>query len=685
MASPIPNFSADTAQLASQLDASAIGSTSTLSYGPDAQVFRYEGTTLGFAATPNEAGGYISSAVPAPYGFVYRVAFTCDCQKFEFAIQSRQGGNYRLSVDGVYTSADPVIADNHYPARDFVLVTFPDKRPRQIKLWVQGNAPFFGVNTVSGDTLSPPQVAIGPRMFIFGDSWTGPTIVQPLQSPSQPGEFGGGYPEALGEFFNWDWWDDGIGGTGFTNTGTDADKRTFVQRVETDVCPNTPKGILILGGTNDGAASETEMQSAVSATLSELQTCLPGAPIYLYGPQFEQAPLDQAMAAAVASSTASVSYTDLGEQNWLYGSETDPSTGNEYLYFNAHPTPLGHDYVAEYIVRDLVTKFPNLMPQPYTLFAPAPVAGVFTYSVASGTLLPVGENPVSVSFAPTDAAHYQTATTTANITVVKATTSTSLKVAQNNGTLTVQLIVAPQIAGTPTGTVSILANGNAVGSLTLSSGAGNGTFPSSALPTGNDVLTASYSGDGNFEPSTTASSVTIANVMPDFTFGLQQQQVTLLPSSTVDVPLTITPSGGLSATLSVTCSGLPANASCSLMNGPVPVNGQPAKATIVIQSFAQQAALQPGSNSGFPGRVPETVLSGFAVVLFTRRRFRHKGVLAAALVAGGMMLGLSGCGSSATMTNAAPGTYTAQVTLTSASNGSVAAISHSQSITVVIP
>jgi Concanavalin A-like lectin/glucanases superfamily/MBG domain (YGX type)/Bacterial Ig-like domain (group 3)/IPT/TIG domain/MBG domain len=55
------------------------------------------------------------------------------------------------------------------------------------------------------------------------------------------------------------------------------------------------------------------------------------------------------------------------------------------------------------------------------LNATASMPGTFSYSPPSGTLLPAGERPLSVTFTPTDTANYNTVTATNTITVNKAT------------------------------------------------------------------------------------------------------------------------------------------------------------------------------------------------------------------------------------------------------------------------
>ena len=66
-------------------------------------------------------------------------------------------------------------------------------------------------------------------------------------------------------------------------------------------------------------------------------------------------------------------------------------------------------------------------------------------------------------------------------------------------------------AGTPTGTVTFLDGASTIGTATLDS-TGAGAFTTSALAVGNHAITASYSGDNNFNPSSSSPFTQIVNL-----------------------------------------------------------------------------------------------------------------------------------------------------------------------------
>ncbi len=517
-AAPVIDAAADAATIDPRTSVSSLGNNVPV-YGPASSAFRYEGTVLSESTDPNADGGWSGNNLPAPYGLTYRVGFTCDCQEFEISFQTRYS-LYRLWVDGNWTTTDAIRDATGFPGHTFVLVHFPDRRLRQIKFTIDSNAPFFGVSTPPGEATSAPQVPLGPPVMIFGDSWTGPTILPPAIGPAQPGLLSGGFPEMLGEYFNWNYWTDGIGGSGFTQPGMDELGRTWVQRLMTDVCGNSSSldRVLIVGSVNDGGSSEAVIQQAIETSLGELDSCMPAAPIYLTGPQMPASNIEAADAAASAAYPANLTTLDIAQQNLFYGSSTDSSTGNEYLYFNGHPTPLGHDFFAEALVVDLLARLPSLAPVPYTLMAPVNTPGSFTYSVAPGILLPAGSTAISASFRPSDQTNFASVTATQRVQINKAHSSTMLSGFVQQGKVVLTASVAPQIAGTPTGTVSLSATVPSletfpIGTVQLVGGKATIAVKLGSLPAGPIVISAAYPGDTNFL-SSAATPQTVFNTPP---------------------------------------------------------------------------------------------------------------------------------------------------------------------------
>jgi lysophospholipase L1-like esterase len=507
MAVPVADPAADVPTVTSQFDTSQITGDASVSAPYNSPLLRYESSPMVESETASGREGMIPDPTMAVDHY-YKVAFTCDCQRFEFAVQSRTA-NYRLWVDGSWTNADAEPLADDSPRTLFYQVAFPDKRPRQIKVMLDDDTPFFGVNAAASDTISAPQVPLGKRAIIYGDSLTTPIISEPTLPPAQPGRAGSGYPQDLGEYFNWDWWESGVSGSGFTVGGVD--NLTFVQRALTDICGRNPDLVVLFGGLNDASSTEQNTQQGATNFLSEVNACLPRTPIYLLGPQAPSASVETAMAAAAALFPTTVDFAGTAPQYWVYGDRSDPTTGNAYLYLGdlsdngGHPTPLGHDFLAEEVAASIMGLSPSLAPQAFNLFAPAPAIGSFGYSESAKAVLDAGDHHVSITFTPADAVNYAVVTQPVLFTVNRASSSLALTASATNilagGKLTLTASVSPQIAGVPTGTVTFTADGLPLGNAPLDA-SGSAAFTTAGLALGTHSISASYAGDGNFLSST---------------------------------------------------------------------------------------------------------------------------------------------------------------------------------------
>lgn len=107
-------------------------------------------------------------------------------------------------------------------------------------------------------------------------------------------------------------------------------------------------------------------------------------------------------------------------------------------------------------------------------------------------------------------------------TVSKATTTTAAVVLSSGNNpseygslLQFSTAVSPQFAGTPTGTVTFMDGGNAIGMATLNSG--SATISTNALNAGPNSIVAVYGGDGNFLGSDSSSAPLPISVTPAVT------------------------------------------------------------------------------------------------------------------------------------------------------------------------
>jgi hypothetical protein len=110
---------------------------------------------------------------------------------------------------------------------------------------------------------------------------------------------------------------------------------------------------------------------------------------------------------------------------------------------------------------------------------------------------------------------------------------------------------------------------------------GQATFSLSNLTAGQHSLTAAYSGDSNF---TTATSVALTQSITDFQIALPTASQTITAGGAATYTLNVTPAGGLTGSITVTCSQLPTLTTCDPVT--VPITGQPATAALTVHTTA---------------------------------------------------------------------------------------------------
>ena len=137
------------------------------------------------------------------------------------------------------------------------------------------------------------------------------------------------------------------------------------------------------------------------------------------------------------------------------------------------------------------------------------VAGTFVYSPASGTVLGAGPQTLSVTFTPTDSTDYNSASDTTSLTVNKATGVFTITSSANPSVYGAAVSITLSGPAAATGTITLLDGANPIGTGTLSNGVATINVP--LFLAGSHSLTASYPGDANFLPSTSAPYTQVVN------------------------------------------------------------------------------------------------------------------------------------------------------------------------------
>ena len=167
---------------------------------------------------------------------------------------------------------------------------------------------------------------------------------------------------------------------------------------------------------------------------------------------------------------------------------------------------------------------------------------------------------------------------------------TSLNYTANGVQVSQYLIQDPTGAVTYTDSI----NGGAVQSLgsynlLQENGLAGGYSLRTTLPAGTNVLTATYSGNVNFNAAT--STLTVIVGAPDFAFTSGQTSLAVNAGSSASSTLTLAPELGYAGTVSLACgSGVPAGSSCAISPSSVTLGaGQTATLTIAIPAPSPSA------------------------------------------------------------------------------------------------
>jgi hypothetical protein len=312
-------------------------------------------------------------------------------------------------------------------------------------------------------------------------------------------------------------------------------------------------------------------------------------------------------------------------------------------------------------------------------------SAVTTYAT---TALPVGSDSVTAVYGADS--NFSGSTSAAVTVVVSAVTvpvgtSTALTAssttAASGTSITFTATVTPA-SGTavPTGTVTFLDGTITLGTGTLN-GSGVATYATSSLAVGMHSITAGYGGPTGFSTSTSAAlSVTITAVVPpSYALSISPNSGSVTAGNGTSATISVTPAGGFSQAVSLTCTGAPANATCVVSPASVTPSGSAATtATLTVQT---NVAMMSAQRSPLPGggKGAVVLLSGAALLGWTLVRRRRKSWwfvqlgLALVLLSAGAVVGCGGSGNAANKTP--PGAYPLTVTGTSGTTTETASYS----------
>jgi subtilase family serine protease len=263
----------------------------------------------------------------------------------------------------------------------------------------------------------------------------------------------------------------------------------------------------------------------------------------------------------------------------------------------------------------------------------------------------------------------------ATTTTLSAVTSTPTPGANDVITITVASASGSSTA-TPTGTLTVIVDGvTQSSSLPLSNGSANITFVSTVI--GIHSITATYSGDANYSPSTGSITLTVSNTPKSFT--LTATSATVSAGNSVTSTVTITPQNGYTGTVNLTASISPAISNvCFVL--PAATVSSTAAVTSTITVFTTSSCAGPAVTNAPNRAQPGLLLAGLLFVGLLSFRYRRLSAFGAVFLLVALGLTLSGCSSASSSSSSTPtspfaakGTYTLVITGTDNSSPSISA------------
>jgi sugar lactone lactonase YvrE len=243
--------------------------------------------------------------------------------------------------------------------------------------------------------------------------------------------------------------------------------------------------------------------------------------------------------------------------------------------------------------------------------------------------------------------------------------------------LSASVIPSPSTSTKPTGIVTFFDSSTTIATSSVNAGVATAIYPSPGA--GNHSITASYSGNTDFAPSTSPAVTTSVGPMPDFLLkssGGLSQTVTAgsIATYNLDVsPLALTPFTGV---VSFSVSGLPANATASFAPAQVVPGSSIVPVVLTIQTPTAKVMVLPRPVFGDSSVLYALLFLPCFFFGYSKRKHLQKyGFIVFVVV-----VTFSGCGDRVTPVNA-PNAATYNLTVTGTStNLAGAVVTHSISL-----
>ena len=316
------------------------------------------------------------------------------------------------------------------------------------------------------------------------------------------------------------------------------------------------------------------------------------------------------------------------------------------------------------------------------------------FNCGAVALSPVGVYPIGATLTGSAAGNYTVSLTPTNLTIAKAATVTTLSASTGATSVGLPVILTMQAtsttSGVPTGSVTLM-DGATVLSMAPLAANGAAAFTTSSLALGSHALSAVYSGDTDFLPSTSAIAGVTIGAVSDFALasaGASSQAIPAGSAATFNFSVAMQ-GAALASPITLAVQGVPVGATSSLNPSYLPPGGSITAFTLTIQTpFAQldrrARPFAPGRLSGpGSGLLALLLLPAIGFARHSSRRIFGVGMRSAmlAILAAAFCMVLSGCGDRVNTASESVNakTYTLIVTGTATSPGGTA-LQHSATV-----
>lgn len=301
-------------------------------------------------------------------------------------------------------------------------------------------------------------------------------------------------------------------------------------------------------------------------------------------------------------------------------------------------------------------------------------SGVASYTTSS---LSVGSHTIKAVYGG-DTSHESASASLVQVVQALLTASNVLTCSPNPAAYGATVTCTATLAGssaTPAGSVTFYDGTTALGTAILSSG--TASYSTSSLAVGSHTITAVYAGSAPYAAST--SNAVIEVITSSFSLSISPTSRSAYTGESAAYTVTVTPDTGFALDVALTCSGVPANSTCSLT--PTTVTGGSGTSKLVIQTSAPSQTTASVSLLRGP-RLPLAV-AGLLLLFFPKRTRKWSRWLALSVAVCLLSFAFSSCGSSGTLSGGTPaGAYSITVTGTAVDGAITLTKTATASITV---